>query len=137
MVAANKASRAEPRMNARGSRSTPASFSVNSAIGGIAWPGIKAELDAGRLSPIGLIKIKTFDLTKMQKNHQVLAYGYELDEGAGALAVRVYDPNRPDDDEARIHVALGDGTAIPTFQYPGGVNVRAFFRTAYTPVDPR
>lgn len=99
------------------------------------WPLVRAEIDAGRPCPVGLVTVRSLDPWELGKNHQVLAYGYEDDEPSGRAAIRVYDPNRPDDDGARIELAVADG-GTPTFDYPGGVAVRAFFRTPYSSADP-
>src|SRR6185369_5084204 len=42
------------------------------------WPLIKSDIDAGILSPMGLIRTNTHDAFQMGHNHQVLAYGYNL-----------------------------------------------------------
>ncbi len=101
------------------------------------WPRVRSDLAAGRPVPLGLVTVRSADPADLKFNHQVLAYGYDQDgEGTGTLAVRVYDPNRPDDDGARLTVSFG-GPGGPTIDYPGGPRVRSFFRTAYTPSDPR
>lgn len=93
------------------------------------WPDIRDDIDSGRLCPLGLVTVKSANPLDLKHNHQVLAYGYEVSNGA--IAIRVYDPNRPGDDGAAIQI-VGDHIR-PRISYPGGPNVRAFFRTKYTP----
>ena len=61
-----------------------------------AWPAIQSDIDAGRLSPIGLIQTDSLDIGK---NHQVLAYGYERD--GQRVKLFIYDPN-----EAQEEISL-------------------------------
>jgi hypothetical protein len=71
----------------------------------IEWPMIRADIDAGRLSMVGLVRratISPFDLTK---NHQVLAYAYEVADGA--VTLRICDPNWPGRDDVTIRLEAG------------------------------
>ncbi len=99
------------------------------------WPAIRADLDRGHLSPLGLITTKSHNPLAVGRNHQVLAWGYDLRDTR--LTLRIYDPNRPDDD----HVALTLDTAHPRQATPvtcsRGDPVCCFFRTDYTFRDPR
>jgi len=90
------------------------------------WPRIRAEIDGGRLPVIGTIRIASRNPMVLSSNHQVLGYAY--DETPERIAIRVYDPNRPgqddveiratidpDDDEAwadRIRLGRSDGDAL-------------------------
>jgi len=94
------------------------------------WPAIQADLDAGRLCPLGLVRVKSLNPGALGKNHQVLAYGYDRD--GTTLSLRVYDPNRHDDDSVRLRFDPG-GAASYT---GGGLPVHCFFRTKYRFVDP-
>ncbi|MDT4907409.1 MAG: hypothetical protein QOI69_650, partial [Pseudonocardiales bacterium] len=38
------------------------------------WPTVRADIDAGRPSPLGLVTVHTADLSKIGRCHQVLAY---------------------------------------------------------------
>jgi hypothetical protein len=84
------------------------------------WPAIRGDLDRGTLSPLGLVKVKSRDPRDLGANHQVLAWGYDLD--GTRLTLRLYDPNHPDDDQ----VSLSHGGTV-----------WCFFRTAYRFKDPR
>ena len=71
------------------------------------WPKIKADIDNGRLSPIAQVKIKSLDPTKMGNNHQVLAYGYDLDS-RNNLVIHIYDPNHPNDNTVTMSLNIGN-----------------------------
>lgn len=53
-----------------------------------AFPQIQADIDAGRLSPVGLIQTTDLDIGS---NHTVLAYGYE--KSGQNVTLFIYDPN--------------------------------------------
>lgn len=61
-----------------------------------AWPEIQQDIDAGRLSPVGLVQTDSLDIGQ---NHQVLAYAYE--KSGQDVTLYIYDPN-----EAKEEVAL-------------------------------
>jgi hypothetical protein len=61
-----------------------------------AFPEIQADIDAGRLAPVGLIQTDSLDIGK---NHQVLAYAYE--KSGQDATLYIYDPN-----EAQQEIAL-------------------------------
>lgn len=100
------------------------------------WPGIKAEIDAGRLCPIGLVLFKTPDPTQIFNNHQVLVHGYE--ERGPAVCLFISDPNKPRD-EVRLEFRT-DNIHHHDIRYSGPLNagalVWALFRTAYGFVNP-
>jgi hypothetical protein len=52
------------------------------------WPRIRADLDDGRLSPIGLIQTNSL---KVGENHTVLAYAYE--QSGQHVTLWIYDPS--------------------------------------------
>ena len=96
---------------------TPVRFWLAGAVGRsragrhsriVEWPLIRADIDAGRLSMVGLVRratISPFDLTQ---NHQVLAYAYEV--AGGVVTLRIYDPNWPGRDD--VTITLGPGGTI-------------------------
>jgi len=101
------------------------------------WPRIRAELDSGRPSPLGVVRTRSVNPLDVGRNHQVLAYGYDLDETTDALTIRVYDPNHPDDDDCLLLLSVADPTrATPIGYLAGELPVRGFFRTRYRPKDP-
>jgi hypothetical protein len=117
---------------------------VGSVIAGREWPKVKADIDAGRLSPLGLVggeRVWPTDVggkvRMLGHCHQVLAYGYRLDDD-GRLTLRVYDPNDPGADDSTIETSLADPAGGCTVTTPritahisGHGTFRAFFRHDY------
>lgn len=98
------------------------------------WPRVRNEVDAGRLCPLGLVRVRSISPWTMARNHQALAYGYDLDEASGWVHVLVYDPNHPDDDSIRLAFDPGEPPAHREIAYVEGERrVRGFFVTAYRP----
>lgn len=96
------------------------------------WPKIRARLDAGRLVPLGVVKEYGASPLKLAKNHQVLAYGYDLD--GDDVTVHVYDPNYPGDDSATLTWSLADPDSPRIVTHSReGPSVRGVFHTAYRP----
>lgn len=71
-----------------------------------AWPKIKADIDSGHPSPIGLVLIKSVNPIDLGHNHVVVVYGYEL-IGA-ALTLHIYDCNCPGLDDRTISLSIAD-----------------------------
>lgn len=72
---------------------------------GVAWPPIRAAVDAGRLPMVGLIRHHGWSPFELDRDHQVLAFGYEVaDDGPGrpAVTLHLYDPNWPDRDDVSV-----------------------------------
>ncbi|MGH8860786.1 MAG: hypothetical protein ACRDVG_06055 [Jatrophihabitantaceae bacterium] len=88
------------------------------------WPVIRAELDAGRLVCLGLIRAKSFWPGELGKNHQVLAYGYNLD-GDGRATLQLCDPNHHDRDDVTMAFPLDAGAPIEVDYLVGGEAVTA------------
>ncbi len=99
------------------------------------WPAIRSDLDRGTLSPLGLVKAKSRDPRQLGRNHQVLAWGYDLD--GSRLTLRLYDPNNPDDDEVTMTLDVGHPRRPTKVSCSDGGTVWCFFRTAYRFKDPR
>jgi hypothetical protein len=84
-----------------------------------AWPRIRADIDAGRLSMVGLVRRDGFALVAPDFGHQVVAYRYEA--SPERVAIGVYDPNHPGDDTVEIvlerapdgTIRLGQSTGEP------------------------
>jgi hypothetical protein len=104
---------------------------------------VKADIDAGLLSPIGLVHGSeraglgyVTGFKHLASCHQVLVWGYDL---AGTnLTLHIYDPNYPADDRT---ITLDTGspnraTPLKVMGYGDG-QFRAFFREQYTYHDPR
>ena len=94
------------------------------------WPRIKAEIDSGKPSPLGLIKACSKNPWKVGLNHQVLAYGYELNPANQELILHVYDPNHAGRDD--VTITLGASEASSEICHSAGAPLRGFFRTRYT-----
>jgi hypothetical protein len=111
-------------------------FSVQ-GVGGLTireqWPHLREAIDAGRLTPLGLVTQHSADLTRIGLNHQVLAYGYLLD--GDRVELSVYDPNTPVAmaDEARIGFSLATPAKPAPMTHNLGIGhpVRGFFISRY------
>lgn len=66
------------------------------------WPRIRAEIDAGRLAPIGLVRHHGWNPFHLTKDHQVLAHAYETAGPSGPTTIRLYDPNWPNRDDVTL-----------------------------------
>jgi hypothetical protein len=123
---------------------------IPSIIANYEWPQIKADIDAGRPSPIGLVggvwvwpTNIAAKIDMLHHCHCVLAYGYDLDD-ASNLTLLVYDPNDPGADDSTIEMSLANPThttpiSTPriTQQIEGNVTFRALFKHQfYVPVEP-
>jgi len=114
------------------------------------WPQIKADIDAGLPSPIGLVGgtwTHPFDIAGKEQMlhhcHCVLAYAYEVDDSS-TLTLQVYDPNDPLADDSTIVMSLANpnhsapiSTPRVTANIAGNTTFRAFFKHRfYTLVTP-
>ncbi|MFN0018496.1 MAG: FG-GAP repeat domain-containing protein [Pirellulaceae bacterium] len=70
------------------------------------WPKIKADIDAGQLSPLALVQVKSLLPTDIGGNHQVLAYAYDL--SGSRVTLHIHDPNEPLDDTVRFVFDIAD-----------------------------
>jgi len=118
-----------------GSRAGTFSRTVTSS-----WPRVRTDIDDGHPSPLGLVTVHTADLTQIGKCHQVLAYGYHLDD-AQTVRLSIYDPNTAL--EASDDVWISFATAAPHTPSPithniniGGSMLHGFFRSDYTKKTP-
>ena len=100
------------------------------------WHQVKHDLDQGVPSPLGIVTVHSDQLSDLGLNHQVLAYAYT--ETAGSVTVRVYDPNRGQNDDVTIRFDTGRPTGATTFTHNLDIDhdVRGFFRSTYTPQPP-
>ncbi len=94
-----------------------------------AWPGVRRAVDGGRPAAVGLIHAASADPRRLIGNHQVVAYGYELEASAGRVSLAIYDPNHPDDDAIHLRIALAGPRGPVTFGYvPGETPVLGLVR---------
>ncbi len=102
------------------------------------WPAVQADIDGGHPAPLGLVTVASANPAQLGRNHQVLAYGYDVDNDR--LTIKVYDPNTSVDgaDDVRISLSLADpgGTTVITHNVAIGDPIRGFFRVPYTAADP-
>jgi hypothetical protein len=82
----------------------------------VAWPAIRAEIDAGRPAMIGLIRLATWN-PLAPLGHQVVGFRYE--ESAARITIGVYDPNHPGDDAVEIRVRRGANGGVELSQSTG------------------
>lgn len=102
------------------------------------WPRIRADIDAGHLSPVGLIQT---DQLAVGDNHQVLAYAYQRD--GQRVSLWIYDPNVPDDDHVVLEFDVTDTAGEVHVRRTShgvprpGKRIFAIFRMdGYSPVRP-
>jgi hypothetical protein len=98
------------------------------------WPRVRAMLDAGELVNLGLVRTTSADPRRLTSNHQVLAYGYTLDNGAATIAV--YDPNHPLDDSVELDLTFDSDGSLAALTQSTGEPLFAFFRYPYKPKPP-
>jgi hypothetical protein len=96
----------------------------------VAWPAIRADTDAGRLAPIGLVREAGWNPLSTGMGHQVLGYRYEA--SAARVALGVYDPNHPGNDEVEVMIERGPGGEIHLSQSTGEA-VLALLHLPYAP----
>jgi hypothetical protein len=99
------------------------------------WPIIRRLLDSGTLAMLGLVRVVSADPMLLSRNHQVLAYGYDID--GTRVTIRICDPNWPRDDTVTITLDIADpfGSSAPTWSKPDAPLV-CFFTAPFTPIDP-
>ena len=96
----------------------------------VEWPVIKDMLDTGTPCPLGLVRVKSRDLSQLGHNHQVLATGYEVNDDL--LSLFIYDPNYPDRDDVTLSLSLtAPEQPTPITYSPGDLPVYAFFHVHY------
>ena len=99
------------------------------------WPKVRADIDAGRPAPLGLIRIRSSSPFDLKHDHQVLAYAYA--EAGPQVTLRVYDPNWPGNDDRTLSFDTADPTTpLSVAVEPDDGPVYAFFRVDYRPAAP-
>lgn len=103
------------------------------------WPRIRHDLEAGQLCALGLVTTASANPADLGQNHQVLAYGYDLDD-ASNLTLLIYDPNTSVGaaDQVRISLNLVNPAHATPIKHNVALGhpVRGFFRVSYTHHDP-
>lgn len=96
----------------------------------VEWPIIKQMLDAGHPCPLGLVRVKVNDLSKLGHNHQVLATGYDVHDDL--LTLFIYDPNYPDRDNLTLSLSMANPEQPTPITYSADRQpVYAFFHVKY------
>jgi hypothetical protein len=70
------------------------------ATGHDAWPAIRADIDAGSPAMVGLVRRPGIHAVARDFGHQVVAYRYDMTPDR--VAIGVYDPNHPGDDDVEV-----------------------------------
>ena len=99
------------------------------------WPKVRRLLDAGQPALLGLVRVIDVDPRLIGHNHQVMAYGYDLD--GTVLTLHIYDPNWPNDDTVTATLDVGDprSAAVPAYSKSDG-SLFCFFSAPYVKRDP-
>ncbi|PGH96160.1 hypothetical protein [Bacillus thuringiensis] len=107
------------------------------------WPRIQADIDTGKLSPMGLIQTDSLDVGR---NHQVLAYAYKKSGQDVELFIYdpnfIYDPKFADDSKFREEIVLSFNITSTSGEVRinrsvGTERIFCFFRTnGYVPKVP-
>lgn len=82
----------------------------------VEWPKIRATIDAGRLSMVGLVRHQGPNPLNLSRSHQVVAYGYSVD--GDKVTLRIYDPNWPERDDVTVAMErnrVSQSTGEPLF----------------------
>jgi hypothetical protein len=100
------------------------------------WPRVRDDIDGGRLSPVGLIRVAGPSPLSLTRNHQVLAFGYEATEAR--VHIHVYDPNHPGDDDVELRADISPDGSRPwrdriRLEQSTGEPLLGFFRQPYPP----
>ena len=104
------------------------------------WPRVCADIDSGHPSPLGLVTVHTPDLRQIGKCHQVLAYGYTLDDERD-VTLNVYDPNTDHDsaDDVWITFSAANPSKVSPINHNidiGEPTLHGFFRSSYNFKSP-
>jgi hypothetical protein len=104
---------------------------------------IKNELDQGNAVILGLVYVDWRNGFQLWNNHQVLAYGYTVNQEGTQTSLHLCDPNYPRyrsvTIEAEQIITDSASHAVNCSQWVNGQkikNVRGFFPIPYTPVIP-
>ena len=71
----------------------------------VEWPKIRADIDAGRLAMVGLVRETSRNPFELTKNHQVAGWAYDI--VGETITLRLYEPNWPDRDDVTVTIEGG------------------------------
>lgn len=98
------------------------------------WPRTKDLIDRGFPASLCVIKVRgpmEGGGFEVWSNHQVLAWGYEFDDQARRVKLKLYDPNYPDADDVSLSFTLGQDHSKLSAVHSRGDDVRGFFNWSY------
>jgi hypothetical protein len=81
------------------------------------WPKIKADIDAGRVSMVGLVRAAGWNPLNTAMGHQVGAFRYET--SPKRISIGIYDPNHPGDDTVELRIDRDDDGVVSLSQSTG------------------
>ena len=96
-------------------------------------PKVRSDIDQKKPTVLALVRVK--GISDPTKNHQVLAIGYEFDEGAEMMTVNIYDPNYPKQQQA-LTMDLSDPGKGIDLQHSSDGTQRGFFKLDYKQETP-
>ena len=98
---------------------------------------LRANLDKGVPTPIGMVYVSTKDTMQIWQNHQVLACTYEELEN-GRLRILIYDPNYPRRNDVFVESWLDGSGGYQSVQRIGKKQktTRGYFTMPYEPIIP-
>jgi hypothetical protein len=102
-------------------------------------PAILADIDAGKLCPIGIVLVQSYAAWDVFNNHVVLVWGYE--RHGDIMTLHTYDCNFQGRDDIHISLDISSTTPAKTITTNGtdsaiSGQIRGFFRLPYTHADP-
>lgn len=100
------------------------------------WPQVRAGIDAGSPSALGVVTVASANPADLGRNHQVLAFGYST--AGSRVTLAVYDPNQGGRDDVTVSFDTATPTQPTAFTHTVAIaeGVRGFFVTAYAPAAP-
>jgi hypothetical protein len=98
------------------------------------WPRVRAGIDTGQPTVLGLVRTAALSPWALGRNHQVLAWAWET--APGRITIRVYDPNHPNRDDVELRVTVTAHEAQPwrdriSLEQSTGEPLLGFFRQPY------
>ncbi len=98
------------------------------------WPRIRAEIDQGHPSVVGLVRTAGGSPWNLTRNHQVLAFAYAA--GDRFVTLSVYDPNHPSRDDIELRATISADHGAPwrdriQLAQSSGEPLLGFFRQPY------
>lgn len=104
------------------------------------WPKVRADIDSGHPSPLGLVPVHTADLKQIGKCHQVLAYGYRVDDES-TVTLQIYDPNTNHAAANDVWISFSAARPAKVSTISHNINIaestlHGFFRSHYETKSP-